>query len=137
MQNLEMHAIPVPGLPGFTALRAASREQRVVKGQRTPYIGCGLGRQNSYCTAHVVGIAMAEHDAVEVDLLRLQKRHQHAVPGIAVQAVARAGVVEQGVVAGSHQHRIALANVRCQQLKCPMGRCGCMPQGHGQKQGQA
>ena len=59
----------------------------------------------------MVGVAVAEHQAVQADLAGLQQGHQHAVARVALQAVARPGVVEQRVGGGAHQHRIALAHV--------------------------
>ena len=60
---------------------------------------------------------MPEHHRVEPHLQRLQQWRQHAVAGIALQAVAWAGVVQQGMVGGTHQHSIALADVGSQQFK--------------------
>ncbi len=104
-------------LTGLAAPRRAQGLQGVVCGDGTQQLGVRLHGQNGWCAPDVVRIAVAQHQHVQPRVQGLQKRHQHAVPGIALQAVAGPGVVQHGMPGGAHQYSIALPYVSGQQFK--------------------
>ncbi|HEY1393767.1 MAG TPA: hypothetical protein VFV25_10345 [Methylibium sp.] len=46
-----------------------------------------------------------------------QQRHEDAIAGIAVERILRAGIVEQRMAGGAHQHGRALADIGRDQLE--------------------
>ncbi len=124
VQQLEVHAVPVPGLPGGTApVRHAGCPQRVRLGQRTGHRRHRQLGQQRRRAAHMVDIAVAQHQQVDAAFAsRAQQRQQHALRGVGLQRIARPAVVEQQVAAGAQQYRRALADVGSDHLELALGR---------------
>ena len=137
MQHAKAHTVPVPALPHLAARAGPSLQQQVASLQRTPYIRMRLHRQHTGRAAYMVGVAVAEHQAVQARDAGLQHRHQYTLAGVAVQAVARTGVIEQDMLMGAHQDGIALADVSGHQLKLARWRRRRAPHAQRQQQGQA
>ena len=113
VQQLETHAVPVPGLSGGAApVRHAARQQRVALGQRAGHRGHRQPRQQRGGATDMVDVAVAQHQQVDAGVTaRAQQWQQHALRGVGLQRVARPAVVQQQVGAGAHQHRGTLADV--------------------------
>ncbi len=97
MQHLERHPIPQvqrwPATQGSPRL-SASDEADLAHPQRRQY-RCGAAR--------MVGIAMRHHHQVDARQPQMaQEGHHHALPGIRLGAVERAGVIDQGVSRVAH-----------------------------------
>ena len=105
--------------------------------QRTPYLSLRLHRQHTGRAAHVVGVTVAEHEAIPARHTSLQQGHEYALTRVAVQAVARPGVIEQDMLVGAHQDCIALADVGDHQLKLARRWRWRAPNAERQQQGQA
>jgi len=134
LQDLEAHPVPGPGLPGHAAgLRRPGRAQRMPVLQRAHQGVDGHAPDEGARAADVVGVAMAEHQGMHPRLApRAQQRDQHALAGVALARVLRAGVVDEQVAAGSHQHRGALPDVGGQHLEA----AGRRARDRGQQQRQ-
>jgi hypothetical protein len=84
MQDLEVHAIPIPGLASQAALvRHTAGAQHMCLGQRRGHRTHRPLRQQRRGAAHVVDVAVAQHQQVDLGLpTRAQQRQQHALGGI-------------------------------------------------------
>ena len=134
MQDLEVHAVPVPGLARDAAGGAAQGLQRMAVFQRAEERGLRLHAQNGGGAARVVVVAMTQHQHGHALVPGAQQRHQHPLARIGLAAVAGTGVVHQRVRRGAHQHCIALADVGGQQLELARRRPGCLPKQDRQQQ---
>ena len=134
MQDFEGDAVPFPALPGGAAPRRAHGLQLVAFLDRAQERGPRLHRQHRRRAARVVGVAVAQHQRVHLLVERPQQRHQHAVAGVALGAVARPRVVHQGVAGRAHDHRVALADVGRQQFEFARRRPRHLPEHDGQQQ---
>ena len=133
----ELHAIPVPALARHAGLGGWQSRWCRLRGDGASEQRLGLGGQHGGRAASVVAVAVAEHEHIQALAQRAQQRHQHALAGIAVEAVARASVVEQAVAGRAHQHGAALADVGSQQFKLAGRGPQRLPAQHGQQQRQA
>ena len=81
VQQLEAHAVPVPGLAGQAApVRHAGAQQRMPVGQRAGQRAHRQLRQQRGRAADMVGVAVAQHQQVDVALAAgAQQRQQHAL----------------------------------------------------------
>ena len=132
----KLHAIPVPALARHAGLDGWQSRWCSLWGDGASEQRLGLGGQHGGRTASVVAVAVAEHEHIQALAQRAQQRHQHALAGIAVEAVARASVVEQAVAGSAHQHGAALAHIGGQQFKLARRGPQRLPAQHGQQQRQ-
>ena len=82
---------------------------------------------------------MAQDEQVDAALAATaQQRHEDALAGVALARVLRAGIEQQGVMARSHQHRRALADVGGDDVEAPLARqrLGRHEQGERERQRQ-
>ncbi len=80
-------------------------------------------REQGFRAADVVEVAMAQHETIDVRVAACpQQRHQHALAGVALARILRAGVEHQHVAARADQHRRALADVGGDQVEAAFWR---------------
>ena len=130
VNEIKLHAVPLPCLPGLTALQGQTLRQPMRVCDGGPQLCLFLLFVNRQCATGVVAVLVAEHQRVKVFVHALQHRQQHALSGVAVHAEARAGVKQQTVLRCTHQHRVALPYVGKQQLRHTVRRSLCLPKKH-------
>lgn len=107
MQQFEVHPVPGPVLPAF-----ARRQLDTGNWFAATHLAYRQRIHQARRTARVIAVGMADQQQIDPRIAGVaQCRRDDRPPGIEALAEARAGIVDQGVFAGAHDHRGALPDI--------------------------
>ena len=97
MQDVELDAVPGPALAGLAARRSRAGAEQRMAGLERARERATRERASTACAPPTWStVAVAEHQQVDARVAAgAQQRHQHALAGVAVARVLRAGVEQQ------------------------------------------